>query len=167
MFKSQNSSFVKGLLIITTMFIVIAVASLTTAMAGNGMTWKKGSHDSTLGTDIVGCAQCDPYVGDTPCSSKLPILCIKQDGSEKPNDLVIDFYCGWASGHIGLTFPVRGDLLTSVNDANLICEYQFGEGYRMAEFHDGNGGWNWNAYGNIDDSTRFWVYNDQTSGNCW
>ena len=77
------------------------------------------------------------------------------------------YYYGWTGGHIKLTCPVSGDALKGIADANDICEFQFGSGYKMAEHHDGNGGWGWYAYGNIDDSSRFWVtINDQPSS-CW
>ena len=185
----KKLSFVKGSLIITLCFFVFFVASVVNAMAEEkkeetwtkkkhhekmGVTWtKRKPHNSVMGIDTVGCKDCNPYVGDTPCSSKLPVLCIKIDGSEKPEGLETNFYKGWAGGHIGLTFPIRGDLLTSVDDANLLCEYQFGEGYRIAEHHDGYhngspGGWNWSAYGNIEEGLNFWIFvDDQPDCHCW
>ncbi len=159
--------------------LCMSLHSLT--YAADGMTWKIQSHNNQLGVDRVGCSNCDAYNGDTNCSTKLPILCLKQDYSPDPgvphvggaHAMPEDFYNGWAEGHIGLTFPVRGDDLAGVADANDICEVQFGSGYRMGEFHDGKrssggyGGWNWYAYGNVDDSSRVWVHiNDQPS-NCW
>ncbi|MEK8018226.1 MAG: hypothetical protein VSS75_015230 [Candidatus Parabeggiatoa sp.] len=147
-----------------------------------GMTWKKQSHHDTLGVDRVGCSGCEAYKGDTSCSTKLPILCLKQDASPDPgvphtggdHSKREEFYNGWAEGHIGLTFPVPGDALTGIAYADKICEVQFGSGYRMGEFHDGTvrssggkGGWNWYAYGNVDDSSRFWVYIIGQPSNCW
>lgn len=147
-----------------------------------GMTWKKVSHNETLGVDRVYCINCDAYQGDTNCKTKLPILCLKKDSSPDPgipipstSDGVMppDFYHGWAEGHIGLTFPVAGYELAGVEDANDICEVQFGPGYRIGEHHDGKvqsggyGGWGWYAYGNIDDSSRFWVNINGQSANCW
>jgi hypothetical protein len=37
----------------------------------------------------------------------------------------------------------------------------------MAEHHDGGGGWSWYAYGHVRTDTRYWVYINDTSGNCW
>ena len=132
-----------------------------------GMTWKKHEHDDATGTDRVGCGDCDPYYGDTVCSTELPVLCLKVDGAPDPG-VGSDYYDGWAAGHIAPTLPIRGDQLTSSADGDALCQTHFGPGWAMAEFHDGGGGWNWNAYGDIDDATTYWVYiDDQADGNCW
>ncbi len=143
-----------------------------------GMTWRKTDHDSQRGQDMVGCnTSCDAYVGDTLCTERRPILCIRKDGSES-NGYVPDFYYGWAAGNIGLTPPVAGTDLTSLDAANAHCVETFGEGWEMAEFHDGGGGWAWRAYGNLDDrynvsvvpydeNRRFWVHIDDQPANCW
>lgn len=119
------------------------------AMAGDkGMTWAKAGHDARLGIDAVACASgddCDAYAGDTACTVALPVLCLKQDGSPRPNYMVHPaggvmpdaFYRGWAAGHIATTAPVVGKLLTSAAQADALCEANFGAGWRMAEHHDG------------------------------
>ena len=144
--------------------------------AGNGMTWEQKSHDDVLGVDYVNCSGCNAYSGETSCSSQLPILCLKKEGLPNPGVYVPAtspgvmqpiYYYGWTGGRIELTCPVSGDALKGIADANDICEFQFGSGYKMAEFHDGNGGWGWYAYGNIDDSSRFWVTINDQSSNCW
>jgi len=141
-----------------------------------GVTWGKVSHDDILGVDYVNCKGCNPYLGETSCSNKLPILCLKKENlpnpgayvpTESPGVMHPQYYYGWTGGNIELTCPIIGNALKGIADANDICEFQFGPGYKMAEHHDGNGGWGWYAYGNIDDSSRFWVnVNDQPS-NCW
>ncbi|MDM8565481.1 hypothetical protein QUF74_07495, partial [Candidatus Halobeggiatoa sp. HSG11] len=142
----------------------------------NGMTWGRKTHDDILGIDYVSCDGCEAYSGETSCASKLPILCLKKDNLPDPGVHVPDkspgvmnsnYYYGWTGGHVELTCPIRGDALKGVADANDICEFQFGSGYKMAEHHDGNGGWGWYAYGNIGDSSRFWVSIDDQSSNCW
>ncbi|PKN53778.1 MAG: hypothetical protein CVU55_01230 [Deltaproteobacteria bacterium HGW-Deltaproteobacteria-13] len=181
------------------------------AKTKKGLTWGLVSHSDKLGIDRVGCygrphvdgssdgPSCDPYQGDTSCAAALPILCLKTGNLPRPNYAVtgtghamsVEYYNGWTGGHIKLTQPVRGDMLTSVEAANKICETALGDGYRMAEHHDGkyvtgmsennyygetwppenqllHGGWHWYAYGNIQGDKRFWVYvNDQQQGNCW
>jgi hypothetical protein len=176
-----------------------------------GLTWGLVSHIDELGVDRVGCSgkprvdgssdgqACDPYQGDTSCSTALPILCLKAANLPRPNYAVagkeyampVEYYNGWTGGQIGITQPVRGDQLTSVETANELCKAALGEGFRMAEHHDGKyvigmneknyygktwpaesrllpGGWHWYAYGTIHGGTRFWVYiNDQQQGNCW
>ena len=171
------------------------------AVGSTAMTWQKIFHNTPtspapdpdptatdspsvelLGIDYVGCNGCDPDNGDMSCEEKLPILCLKQDGTPNPGVPIIhyddvampdEYYNGWARGHISLTLPVRGSELQGVADGNDICEFQFGPGYRMAEFHDGTilsggkGGWFFYAFGNIDDSSHFWVQINDKSANCW
>jgi len=140
---------------------------VTPRSGGKAMTWTKNSHNSSFGTDHVGCTTCNAYTGDTMCTAFLPVLCIKQDGSPKPSSLSVDFHNGWAGGHIATTHAIQGTTLTSLQVANQFCVDSFGSGWRMAEFHDGKGGWNWHVFGNVRQDTRFWVHiNDQPS-NCW
>ena len=135
--------------------------------AGKGMTWAKLSHDATRGTDYVGCSNCNAYTGDTQCTALLPILCIKQDNSPKPSSLIIDYYNGWVGGHIATTRAIKGSTMTSLQVANQFCVDSFGAGWRMAEHHDGMGGWNWHAYGNVRQDTRYWVSINGQPSNCW
>lgn len=126
----------------------------------------KGLHDSGRAQDRVACKNCNAYAGDASCSSSLPVLCINKDGSSS-NGYASSFYDGWAAGNIALTAPVLGTTLTSLSAANTICAYAFGPGWRMTEFHDGQGGWGWRAYGNINNTSRFWVYINDQNANCW
>lgn len=148
--------------------VLVLLLSAGSAVLANthGMTWGKVAHNSSLGTDKVGCLTCDPYQGDTSCTVALPVLCIRTDGSPNPG-ISLDYYNGWVGGHIATTRPIGGEDLTSLSRANQFCSSYFGSGWRMAEFHDGNGGWNWNAYGNVRSDTRYWVYIDDQAGNCW
>ena len=114
----------------------------------------------------------DPYFGDTPCTEALPILCL--DSSEalaKPPCFETDFAFGWAAGTIALTSPIVGSELTSIDDADSTCADQLGANFQMAEFHDGQGGWNWWAYGDLAALTpevgRFWVHINDQPANCW
>ncbi|NVJ23288.1 MULTISPECIES: flagellar hook-length control protein [Myxococcus] len=135
------------------------------ASGGKGMTWGTSGH--AAGVDHVGCLNCNPYTGDMVCSAVLPVLCIKQDGSPVPPGITPDFYNGWAKGNIATTLPVSGTSLTSLVVANQICASAFGTGWRMAEFHDGSGGWSWFAYGNVRSDLRYWTYINDQNGNCW
>lgn len=134
----------------------------------HGMTWTKYWHDEGLGTDVVGCANCNAYAGDTDCSERLPVLCIQKAGYGDPGVTPNDYYFGWTGGQIALSSPVYGVDLDSLAAADAVCGAQFGPGWQMAEFHDGGGGWHWHAYGNVASNQRFWTYiNDQPNGNCW
>jgi hypothetical protein len=137
------------------------------AAGGRGMTWGKVGHDPSIGTDHVSCLGCDAYVGDTSCKEYLPMLCLNQDGSPDPGVVPSGFYAGWTKGHIGLTLNIQGVVLTSLNVADQICQHYFGPGYRMAEFHDGGGGWGWHAYANVSPNQRFWVHINDQPANCW
>lgn len=134
-----------------------SAAALAALVPGNpawgaekmGMTWAKAGHHNGLAIDGVGCLagdrSCNAYVGDTACSAALPVLCLKRDGSPRPNYAIHDtggamhdeFYRGWASGHLATTLPIVGTTLTSAAGADAVCAEAFGAGWRMAEFHDG------------------------------
>jgi hypothetical protein len=117
------------------------------AMAGNaGMTWAKTLHDAGNGIDRISCTGCDAYRGDTQCTEKRPVLCVKLDSSPRPNYDVPDkaggsrapeFYEGWLGGQVAATVPVLGSQLTSAAAGDALCAAKFGDGWRMAEFHDG------------------------------
>ncbi|EPX59899.1 hypothetical protein D187_002643 [Cystobacter fuscus DSM 2262] len=145
------------------MLVSLAVVPTALASGGKGMTWAKVSHAS--GIDQVGCWGCDAYVGETDCRTALPLLCIHQDGAPTPSGLT-GYYPYWAGGNIATTLLVPGQALTSLAAANQLCVNFFGTGWRMAEFHDG-WGWGFHAYGNVRGDMRFWVYIDDTQGNCW
>jgi hypothetical protein len=96
---------------------------------------------------------CNPYHGDTSCSVRLPLLCFKSDGS--------------AGGRVAITAPIAGTALTSAERADAFCSTALGTGWRMAEFHDGKGGWGFVAHGHINTTSRFWVHINDQPGNCW
>lgn len=147
-----------------------------------GLTWIKYTDDS-CGQNRVMCNDCDPYIGDTLCSEARPILCLRVDGSSNCGE-PWDFYDGWTEGTMALTVRlVPGTELTSLEVANAICENEVGPGFRMAEHHDGGGGWGWRAKGSINPPAtpasdfprfgnpnlpnRFWVHINDQPGNCW
>jgi hypothetical protein len=175
-----------------------------------GMSWGFGSRDAQLEITHVGChgrprldgsedgPACDPYVGDTSCTAVLPILCLKESDLPRPNYAVDKsggsmppaFYRGWSGGVAGLSEPIAGTGLSSLEMANDVCAATLGDGFRMAEFHDGQyvvdmgtdqffgatwpsaenrlaGGWGWFTYGDISEDTRFWVYINDQQANCW
>ncbi len=127
-------------------------------------------------------AQCNPYQGDSSCRTALPVLCILKDSStpesagliKDPNTdsgaVGFDFYAGWAGGSLGATAPVAGFVLGSLANANARCTAELGTGWRMAEFHDGGGGWGLigkRGPGLNSQQTRHWVYVNDQKANCW
>lgn len=114
----------------------------------------------------------DPYLGDTAPSAKLPILAIKKTAAAAPAGISFDFYNGWSGGEVKLTAPTFGYNITSRAVANRIIEAEFGKGWEMAEFHDGNffGGSAWRFWAkgsNLPSDTRFWWWIDDQPANLW
>jgi ELWxxDGT repeat protein len=147
-----------------------------------GLTWVLSETDSCKQTRVV-CNDCDPYVGDTLCTESRPLLCIKQEALSDCS-APLSSTDGWSGGTVALTpFLVRGTELTSLAAANALCASTFGAGYRMAEHHDGGGGWGFRAKGSItplatpasthprfnrlNQPHRFWVHIKNQQGNCW
>lgn len=169
----------------------------------NGLTWGVFSNGAAgEGIVMVGCAAgdetCNSVVGDTSCNIELPVLCYKPAVLPRPNYALRpfggaqgdEFYNGWAAGYVGLTAPVSGASLGSLNAANNLCEAELGAGYRMAESHDGkyiagmglnsfyggtwppderltSGGEAFYSYGSLSTKARFWVYTNDQAANCW
>ena len=139
--------------------------------APKGMTWAFGGVNTPTGTVRVACSNCNPTTGDTPCSTPLPMLCIRKSGAgfPLPKPLSVnntDQNSLWSGGVIGTTAPLVPP--TTLAAANAVCVQQFGSDWRVAEFHDG-WGWGFQAYGGIGyPASRFWVdINDQPNGKCW
>ncbi len=137
-----------------------------------GMTWSLSNHDAILGVDTVGCTGCQPYVGDENCTSVIPVLCFEPLSLGDPGmgaaGYTMNYYYGWSGGNVAASTPVEGCLLTNLAAADAICANEFGAGWRMAEFHDGGGGWNFYAFGNLNNSpTRMWTYINDQPANCW
>jgi hypothetical protein len=131
-----------------------------------GMTWtvlQQIPGVVHVGTD----AQTNPYNGDTPAAATLPVLCLNVDNSPVPAGITPDFYNGWARGSLALTPPVPGSQLTSPGAADALCAANFGPAWRMAEFHDGGGGWSYWGFGNLPVGTRFWTAINDQPANPW
>jgi hypothetical protein len=152
----------------------------STGKCKKGMTWFHTASNPQFGTITVGCGSsgpnpCDPIHGDMLCSQQLPLLCIYKQQTPFPLPTGLppgDQNNRWSGGVVATTPPVAAVTFQTVADANAKCVFEFGPGWRVAEFHDG-AGWNFQAYGGTVSapavpSTRFWVdINDQQSGNCW
>jgi hypothetical protein len=134
--------------------------------------WNNQNYYALVGSDI----NTNPYEGDTLITESLPILCIKKANLPKPDFVSPHFTPGgamrgtWSNGYIALTKPIQGLEITSLKVANEICQQTFGEGYRMAEFHDGAA---WDFWGEIVNNAnftlqdRFWVFINDQQANPW
>ncbi|MEO8313066.1 MAG: hypothetical protein ABI520_17985, partial [Caldimonas sp.] len=126
-------------------------------------------HGEPAPSDRPHRGSCNPYEGDTSCRIILPIACYRSSGAVAPPGLAQDFYKGWSRGQLAATGPMQGSLLTSASAASARCEAELGAGWRMAEFHDGGGGWGLQGErrSGLRTGTRYWVHINDQRGNCW
>jgi hypothetical protein len=111
---------------------------------------------------------CNPHDGDTSCRAELPIACYRSSGAALPASADKALYAGWTHGQLGATAPVLGSVLKSEPDASARCEAELGDGWRMAEFHDGGGaGLQGERRAGLRAGTRYWVHVNDQRGNCW
>lgn len=126
---------------------------------------------------------CDPFIGDTPCASSLPMLCYRSGDHAYPGDDVLThpafgndarFWTRqegprfWSGGDFALTSPVAGNDIETINDANNYCRMTFGDEWRTADFHIVAPGYRFAGIGSTDYSGRAWVdIRDQPYGTCW
>lgn len=131
-----------------------------------GMTWRWNSR--TVDVDSVGSDSItNAYSGDTQCNNSLPILCIRRVSAAQPSYITTSTNNGWTGGYVALTRAHLGYDMTSAAVADSICATELGAGWEMAEFHDGGGGWNFQAYGAATHPDRFWVLINDQPANCW
>ena len=126
-------------------------------------------HGEPSQLDRPHAGSCNPYQGDMACRAALPVACIKTTGARAPERLEQTFYKGWVGGQLGATSPVAGTALGSEKTASSLCESQLGAGWRMAEVHDGRGGWGLQGEraAGIKPGMRYWVHINDQRGNCW
>lgn len=141
--------------------------------APRGMTFHAGRYETSCGISLLRCGSCDPYQGDTPCSTPLQVLCFRPDMMPNPGVANYDT-AGWSGGSVAAAPARAADSFVDRAEVDAYCEAQLGPGFRVAEFHDGKfagangffGGWGFWAYGNVEPDQRYWTYiDDQT--NCW
>lgn len=97
----------------------------------------------------MSCNGCDPQLGDTSCTVRLPVTCIIHPRVlARPfynyypdftpyNNPDQSFYEGWTGGIIALTDPVRGLEITSYATGDNMCKNAFGPAAKFAQFTDG------------------------------
>lgn len=139
-----------------------------------GMTWTVlEQQDGYVHVGADG--QTNPYSGDTTVDQFLPVLCLQVDARTPPGGIYFDSYNGWARGAVQATPAIPASVLTSQQQGDFICAETFGEGWRLAEFHDGwygsdfsmSGGWSYWAAGQLTPGTRFWVAINDQPANAW
>jgi hypothetical protein len=138
-----------------------------------------------FGTDTL----TNPYHGDTDTNAVLPLLCFKNLGLSQPTGLPNSnttnggaLRGSWSGGKVLIVPDVCGKTLTSQSVADEYCRRQglqvLGEdGFRMAEFHDGdrNAGWaGWDFWADASampslriSNVRYWVSINDQPANPW
>lgn len=114
--------------------------------------------------------RCDPYVGDTPCETILPVACLRPDDIPSPTSPNRGWVSSlWSGGRIAVTAAVRGDAFRTVRDVDALCTRHFGKGWRVAALHDGGRYQSVAGVGDPDSVTdRVWVdIADQPHATCW
>jgi serine/threonine protein kinase len=134
-------------------------------------------------------ASTNPYRGDTDTNAVLPLLCIKKMGLPTPAGLSSPTRTNggamvgtWSGGKVIVVPDVQGNSLISKEIADRQCQLQglkvLGEdGFRMAEFHDGDreaGGAAWNFWADASaiemlkiSDQRYWVSINDQPANPW
>ena len=158
-----------------------AWAGNSPAPMGHGLTFAASKEPTPVGVAHLSChgvpaeldqpheKSCNPYKGDTSCRTVLPVLCISEATTTKPPGVNSNFYQGWTGASLAATQPVMGADLDSVGTASARCSKELGQGWRMAEFHDGQGGWGLQGMAGtgLSGRTRYWVHINDQKGNCW
>lgn len=114
--------------------------------------------------------RCDPYVGDAPCATALPVACIRPGNLPAPLDAEGQLLTSlWSGGDLAVTEAVPGDRFRTVSEVQAFCRRRFGQDWRVATLHDG--GRNQSVSGRGDPASvtdRVWVdIVDQPYGVCW
>lgn len=122
-------------------------------------------HGGQTPLDNPHAGSCNPYQGDTTCRTALPVACYR--------DRNIRFSLAQGPGirvrELAATRPVAGSALRSAQDGSALCAEELGNGWRMAEFHDGGSGWTIDGIRrhSLTNGARLWVHINDQPGNCW
>jgi hypothetical protein len=140
-----------------------------------GVTFVEHS-DKMLGEDVsfLSCSSdptqssCDPFSGDTLCTSALPLACFKAGNQAKPERLkALSQGSYFNSGQVQLTSPIAGSTFKTRLEADEFCASQFGQGWRVLQYADGTAA-SVVTVSQIAPRTRAWVeIGDQPRGRCW
>jgi hypothetical protein len=107
---------------------------------------------------------CNPFQGDQLCASPLPLACY----NPAPKAALINTKVPkLRSGEVRTSRPVVGSQLPDLQSADAVCAQEFGPGWRVLAYHDGDSG-AMVTLSNIAPKTRLWIdVRDQQYGNCW
>jgi hypothetical protein len=141
-----------------------------------GMTFSESSM-KPFGDDVsfLGCSGdvnngiCDPYGGDTLCSTEMPVACYKPGELPMPDLVNADPATAraYVGGEVRASPAVPGAQFATSAAASAYCATTFGPGWRVLSYREAGGG-GVIARGTIPAKTRLWVdISDQPRANCW
>jgi len=142
-----------------------------------GLTWWAKAQEWDGRTQFVSCWAkdagvtnghvCNPYKGDTACTTALPVFCFKGVKWGKTESK----WWAWKYAEVRATRPVVGCLLASRTIADQLCKSRFGAGWAFYHHHAsgvGKANGHGQGYSAIAAKTHGWVgIGDQSAGNCW
>lgn len=157
----------------------VGLALCVAPAPGKGMTFYHSPSNprDIPGVVVLGCnvtrddrTVCDPYVGDTPCDTPLPVACIRP--AERPVPVAFaNLYSGriWTGGDLAAAPAAPASRFRTIAEVDDYCATSLGQGWRALEAHDSLGK---NAVGGAgraaDFEPRAWVdIADQPYGTCW
>ena len=121
----------------------IGFAACTEPETPSGMTFHVYADAPVAGVTHLSCAdpkgdaRCNPYSGDVPCSTELPLACFNDRGETAPDALSEAASNYWSGGAVAFTEAVRGDRFADRASAQDFCRARFGPRWRMLDYQDG------------------------------
>lgn len=123
----------------------IGLAACIEPERGKGTTLMTDDQPAAPGTIALSCRYgplewpvCNPYTGDTPCATKLPVACVLPGRKPAPSALTIRrLVDGWTGGDIAVTEPVPASRFRSITEVDDFCATQFGTHWRTLTSHEG------------------------------
>lgn len=158
-----------------TMVDVVGLSVCVEPLEIRGVTFVEHSG-KPLGPDVSvlscmsdpGQSGCDPFSGDTLCTTALPLACYKPGNRPMP-DIMKQSSLGdsFNGGQVRLTEPVVAASFKTRLEADAFCSRQFGDGTRVLQYADGTAA-AVVSMSPIPIRTRVWVdIGDQPRGRCW
>jgi hypothetical protein len=129
---------------------------------------------AVFGCDGAAGFRCDPFLGDASCDDEFPMLCFRDAETPAPKAWLGHpsaglFTRGWSGGEVAGTAPVLGRRFQTIDEADGYCATEFGEGWRVAEWHLGGSTRQISAAaGGRPFSGRYWIdIRGQPYATCW
>lgn len=146
---------------------------------GKGVTFVRAVQPAieATGITILACnplrddrPACDPYVGDTPCETSLPVACIRPDEAPLPATMRERMaISAWSGGRIAVAPATPASRFRALADVDRYCQRHLGKAFRTLSYQDGARANAVSGYGRANDfEPRVWIdIADQAHATCW